>query len=132
MMDRRVILTAGGAAIGAAQTLILREVVDKQYGQVLPQLGNWGYPSVLAGIVGGGIATAVGISGKLPSDTSLALLAYGVPAIVGGVLSALYPVATAPAARAAPKLKLAGATTLKPTATKATATAVTAPSEIRA
>lgn len=108
---KKVILVGIGAGIGAAQTIILREYVDKQYGSVIPQIGNWGNPSVLAGVGIGGVATALGalgMVGKGPiksETTATSLVAYGISALVGGVLSALYPV-TAGAGLGAPALKL--------------------------
>jgi len=91
-----------GAAIGTAQTFVLREFADKIYGPIIPGIGAWGNPSVVAGIGAGGIATILGVLGLLgkgpitSEDTIGACLSYGVPALIGGIFSALYPV-TAPA-----------------------------------
>ena len=54
-MEGKVGVVVMGAAIGSAQTFILREFVDKQYGTIIPGIGNWGYPSVVAGVGVGGI-----------------------------------------------------------------------------
>jgi len=104
MVNKNVGIIVMGAAIGSAQTFILREFVDKQYGPIIPQLGVWGYPSVVAGIGIGGIVTLLGVAGAsgygpVRGDAITACLAYGIPALIGGVLSALYPVTSPPRAR---------------------------------
>lgn len=133
-MDRRVGVIVMGTAIGTAQTFLLREFVDKQYGPVLPQLGAWGYPSVLAGLGIGGITTLLGVAGlggygPLRGDATIVALAYGIPALVGGVLSALYPVTPPAAARArvTPGLALRLTPTVRPATKTITTEAATKP-----
>jgi len=138
-MQGKVGVVVMGAAIGSAQTFILREFVDKQYGTIIPGIGNWGYPSVVAGVGIGGIATLLGImgtmgKGPLYGDAATAALSYGVPALIGGIFSALYPVTPAAGARltapsSAPALKTVRVT---PTRTAPSAAPSTASSKILA
>lgn len=85
----------GGAAVGALQTPLLREYLDPKYPALIPQLGKFGTPSAVAGIVGGGIALAAALYAnakrKLSDVQISALETYGTVALVGGVLSGLYP-----------------------------------------
>ena len=91
-MDKRETgIVIAGSAVGTAQTWILREYIDDKWS--IEQLGNWGKPSVLLGIVGGGLATVVGaFVEKVRSEELKAfLVSYGVPALVGGILSGIFP-----------------------------------------
>lgn len=85
----------GGAAVGALQTPLLRHYLDPKYPALIPQLGKFGTPSAVAGIVGGGIALAVALYAnakrKLTDVQISALETYGTVALVGGVLSGFYP-----------------------------------------
>jgi len=135
-MEGKVGVIVMGAAVGSAQTFILREFVDKQYGTIIPGIGNWGYPSVVAGVGVGGIATLLGImgtmgKGPLYGDSAIAALSYGIPALIGGIFSALYPVAPAGRVRAAtPTLRLTPQTVR--VAPVRTTPSTTAPSKILA
>lgn len=92
------VLTAGAGA-GIAQTFVLREYVDKVYGKIpgLDALGGFGTYSAMAGIVGGGITTALGLvsvlTGKITRNETIqiGLIGYGIPALSGGILSGVFP-----------------------------------------
>ena len=93
-MQTETLMKVGALAIGAAQPFILRQYADKTYGSLVSQLGVWGTPSALAGIIGGGGATAAALLGmfmnvgvKDPLYQEI-LLAYGVPALAGSVAMA--------------------------------------------
>jgi len=93
-MQTETLMKVGALAIGAAQPFILRQYADKTYGSLVSQLGVWGTPSALAGIIGGGGATAaallgmfMGVGVKDPLYQEI-LLAYGVPALAGSVAMA--------------------------------------------
>ena len=84
----------GALAVGAVQPFVLRQYADKQFGSLIPQIGVWGTPSALAGIVLGGGATIAALVGKTmnkgvtnPFHQNL-LLAYGVPALAGTIAMA--------------------------------------------
>lgn len=98
-----------GGVVGTAQTIILREKVDPMYvndfitGKTstpppgMKQLKQWAAPSVLTGLIGGGIATGLGIEGmtrgrilKSEKASSFAL-GYGGSALLGGVLNGIFP-----------------------------------------
>lgn len=93
-----------GAGIGALQTPLLREFVDRAYPTTnIPSLGGFGTPSSLAGTVGGGLALATGIIGstkgkdgrqRLSQNVIVPAIDYGIVAIVGGIFSGLYPAVT--------------------------------------
>jgi len=90
----------GGAAVGALQTPLLREYLDPKYPALIPQLGKFGTPSAVAGIVGGGIALVAALYAnakrKLSDVQISALETYGTVALVGGVLSGIYPAVVIP------------------------------------
>ncbi|MDI6860219.1 MAG: hypothetical protein QMC85_06965 [Methanocellales archaeon] len=92
-----------GATIGTAQTPLLREYVDKKYpDKRITALKGFGTPSSLAGTVGGGLLTLAGLYGVTTgkgirtSTSQAAALGYGVPALVGGLLSGIFPAIPAP------------------------------------
>jgi len=94
MFDNEVLIDVGAAVVGASQTFVIREFVDKKsLTPILPQLGKYGTASCVAGIGAGGAATVVGLAsllyGKGIRDERIAraLVAYGVPALVCGALS---------------------------------------------
>ena len=105
-------LPAGvGAALGPAQTFLLREYVDtpmaneflnkkRKYPFVKP-LKGFGTPSALAGIVGGIIGLSLGYVGAKKGkiiktfNGQLALITYGASALTSGLLSGMYPTAAA-------------------------------------
>ena len=84
------------AAVGTAQTFILREYVDKNYAPLIPQLGQWGMASTVIGIGAGIVATVAGLAGMFYNvglrnpKHQLAALSYGVPAIVSGVAAGYF------------------------------------------
>jgi len=93
-MQNETLMKVGALAIGTAQPYILRNFADVKYGSVIPQLGVYGTPSALAGIIVGGGATAAALIGMFtgkgltdPLYQEIAL-AYGVPALTGSVVMA--------------------------------------------
>jgi hypothetical protein len=106
-------LPAGvGAALGPAQTFLLREYVDTPmandflngktttYPFVKP-LKGFGTPSALAGIVGGIIGLSLGYVGAKKGkiiktfNGQLAMITYGASALTSGLLSGIYPTSAA-------------------------------------
>lgn len=101
----------GGAAIGALQTPLLRQYLDPKYPALVPQLGKFGTPSAFGGIVTGGIALAAALYAnskrKLTDVKISALETYGTVALVGGVLSGLYPAVAVTTVGMAPQVQTA-------------------------
>ena len=100
MLEKKTIaVMTAGAGAGLAQTFILREYVDKEHGLIpgLEGLGGFGSYSAMAGIIGGGITTALGLvsvlTGKITKNETIqiGLLGYGIPALSGGILSGVFP-----------------------------------------
>jgi len=92
--EKEVLLEVGALAVGAVQPFVLRQYADTKFGTLIPQLGVYGTPSALAGIIGGGAATAAALVGMFmnkgltdPLYQKVAL-AYGVPALVGSITMA--------------------------------------------
>ena len=85
-----------GLAAGGLQGYGLREFVDTKYR--IEQLGDFGQPSVLAGLIGGGIALGLGLAGfrgkgPLRSDFATGIATtYGITALATGIYSLLFPV----------------------------------------
>jgi hypothetical protein len=101
--EQEVAIEVGALIVGAAQPFVLRQYVDTKFGAVIPQLGVYGTPSALAGIIAGGGATALALVGmftgkglKDPMHQKLAL-AYGVPALTGSLIMASLTQTTAAA-----------------------------------
>lgn len=102
-MDTKI-TGAIGAGVGALQTPVLRQFVDKAYPTTnLPFLKGFGTPSSLVGTVGGGLALAAGAIGttkgkdgrpRLSDNVVVPALDYGIVALVGGIFSGLYPAVT--------------------------------------
>ena len=102
-MDTKI-TGAIGAGVGALQTPLLRQFVDKAYPTTnLPFLKGFGTPSSLVGTVGGGIALAAGAIGttkgkdgrpRLSENIVVPAIDYGIVALVGGIFSGLYPAVT--------------------------------------
>lgn len=96
-MRKEDIITMGAcAAIGSAQTFVLREYVDRNRAPLIPQLGQWGTASCVIGIGAGLAATIAGIAGAVYGvglknpKLQLAAVSYGIPAIVSGVASGYF------------------------------------------
>jgi len=100
-----------GLAAGGLQGYLTREFVDTKYR--IDALGDFGQPSVLAGLIGGGTALGLGLAGfmgkgPLRSDFATGIATtYGITALATGIYSLLFPVkkeqAAAAAAAAKPK-----------------------------
>lgn len=139
----REILAIGlGAGIGTAQTYLLREYVDPTYGRIIPQIQGFGTISSLAGWSIGLITTILGVAGYMGKGplrgntvAQNGLIAYGIPALVGGIISGIYPATLlrAPArARAAARPTLRPVTTVRPTAANSLRTVATTVSSVKA
>ena len=102
-MDTKI-TGAIGAGVGALQTPVLRQFVDKAYPTTnVAFLKGFGSPSSLVGTVGGGLALAAGAIGttkgkdgrpRLSDNVVVPALDYGIVALVGGIFSGLYPAVT--------------------------------------
>lgn len=102
-MDTKI-TGAIGAGVGALQTPVLRQFVDKAYPTTnLPFLKGFGTPSSLIGTVGGGLALAAGAIGstkgkdgrpRLSENIVVPAIDYGIVALIGGIFSGLYPAVT--------------------------------------
>lgn len=104
-MDSKVTAAGAiGAGIGALQTPVLREFVDRKYPTTnIPSLKGFGYVSSLAGIIGGGTGLAIGAVGMSKGKDGRQRLAdnyiepaidYGITALLTGIFSGLYPAVT--------------------------------------
>ena len=104
-MDPKVTAAGAiGAGIGALQTPLLREYVDRKYPtKNIPGLKGFGYPGTLTGLITGGSVLAVGAVGMTKGKDGRQRLAdtyvepaidYGVVALVGSIMSGLYPAVT--------------------------------------
>ena len=96
-----------GLAAGGLQGYGLREFVDKKYR--IDALGDFGQPSVLAGLIGGGTALGLGLAGLMGKGplrgefaTGIATT-YGITALATGIYSLLFPVKKEQAAAARPR-----------------------------
>jgi len=102
-MDTKI-TGAIGAGVGALQTPVIRQFVDKAYPTTnVPFLKGFGTPSSLVGTVGGGIALAAGAIGttkgkdgrpRLSDNVVVPAIDYGIVALIGGIFSGLYPAVT--------------------------------------
>ena len=94
-----------GLAAGGLQGYLVREFVDTKYR--IDALGDFGQPSVLAGLIGGGTALGLGLAGfmgkgPLRSDFATGIATtYGITALATGIYSLLFPVKKEQAAAAA-------------------------------
>lgn len=91
--EQELMIEVGALAVGTAQPYVLRQYADTKFGAVIPQLGVYGTPSAIGGLVGGVVAAAaiVGMmTGKGLRDPmhQKVALAYGVPALVGSLIMA--------------------------------------------
>jgi len=97
-----------GLAAGGLQGYGLRTFVDTKYR--IDALGDFGQPSVLAGLIGGGIAFGLGLAGfrgkgPLRSDFATGIATtYGITALATGIYSLLFPVKREQAAAARPRV----------------------------
>ena len=117
------VLAAGaiGAGIGALQTPLFREFVDKKYPTwAWTSLNGFGKPSALIGMGAGAAALLIGGVGatkgkdgrpRLSDMPVAAAIDYGIVSLIGGIFSGLYPVI--PVALA-PSVQRASSFTYKP------------------
>lgn len=102
-MDTKI-TGAIGAGVGALQTPVIREFVDRAYPTTnVAFLKGFGTPSSLVGTVGGGLALAAGAIGstkgkdgrqRLSENVVVPAIDYGIVALIGGIFSGLYPAVT--------------------------------------
>ena len=96
-----------GLAAGGLQGYGLRTFVDTKYR--IDALGDFGQPSVLAGLAGGFTALGLGLAGfmgkgPLRSDFATGIATtYGITALATGIYSLLFPVKKEQAAAARPR-----------------------------
>lgn len=111
VMKNEMLAEIGGAAVGALQTPLLREYLDPKYPALIPQLGKFGTPSAVAGIATGGIALAAALYAnakrKLTDVQISALETYGTVALIGGILSGIYPAVAVTTVGMAPQVQTA-------------------------
>lgn len=105
-MYKEALMMAGFGAAGVAQALIVQKFVpDTNW---IPQLGSFGRPSALIGILTGAGAMALGIysmkTGMLTHDPRIqyGLMAYGGASLASGLVVGLAPMLGA-ASRAFPR-----------------------------
>lgn len=113
MISKKIIgITAGSVIVGASQTALLREYVDKPMAKsflssnpasgtpgpfLMKTLGNFGSPSAFIGLVSGGAAAAIGTYGAIrdkpirDNAVNLGLVSYGVTAASTGFYSGMFP-----------------------------------------
>ncbi len=93
--EKEVAMLAGGSAAGVVQTYLLQKFWDNSGANLVPQLGGFGKPSALIGIVAGAAAIAVGFvsmkTHRFLGDPRLQnlLVAYGGAALTTGILSGM-------------------------------------------
>ncbi len=95
--EKEVAMLAGGSAAGVVQTYLLQKFWDNSGSgaNLVPQLGGFGKPSALIGIVAGAAAIAVGFvsmkTHRFLGDPRLQnlLVAYGGAALTTGILSGM-------------------------------------------
>lgn len=103
-----------GATIGTSQTPLLRQYADKKKTNGAEELRHvkalkgFGTPSALGGIGAGLVAALLGISGaagKGPTsrnpEATAGLIGYGIPALISGIFSGVWPVLEVPEEAAA-------------------------------
>jgi len=85
--QKKTAIIAAGAAVGVAQALILKKVMDPTTPTLMSQLGTFGKPSALLGIAGGAGAIVLSLFILKDHPYANALTAYGGAALVSGILS---------------------------------------------
>jgi hypothetical protein len=94
--EKEVLILAGAGAAGVAQTYLVQRFVEPTQGNWVPQLGAFGRPAALLGIVGGVGAIAVAFLSMKRQITyvsdpriQFALLGYGGASLASGVVAGL-------------------------------------------
>jgi len=130
-VDKESLIMGAGASVGVIQTIVMKEYVDPQFGNI-PYIGGmlpapWGRWSTLGNIVIGGVFFGLSQFTRIIEDKSYAansfLKLYGITTLVGGIMNGIFP-GTAAARLSAPRaggIRLTGrpvaraASTLTPT-----------------
>ena len=106
--EKEVLMIAGAGVAGVAQTYLIQKFVEPTQGNWVPQLGGFGKPSAIIGIVTGAGAIAVAylaMTRKIgfvnDPRIQFALLGYGGSVLATGILSGMN--ATVASARAFPR-----------------------------
>lgn len=85
--QKKTAIIAAAAAVGVAQSLILKKFMDPTTPTLMAQLGTFGKPSALIGIAGGLGAILLSVFVLKDNPYTHALTAYGGAALVSGLLS---------------------------------------------
>jgi hypothetical protein len=92
--EKEVAILAGASAAGVVQTLLIQKYIEPTQGNWVPQIGAFGKPGALLGIVSGVVAIAVGYLAMKRQITyvadprlQFALLGYGGSALASGVVA---------------------------------------------
>jgi hypothetical protein len=92
---KQALMLAGGAGVGAAQTVILRKFMDNvdhttyPWGTKLDFLGGFANPSALFGVIGGAAGLIAGLFLVRDQRIQNVLVGYSGAALTGGILSGL-------------------------------------------
>jgi hypothetical protein len=90
---QKALLIATGAAVGVAQTVLLKKFADGSAQAWMPSLPSWvgsfAKPSAFAGIIGGVAGVLVGLYFPLDPKLKNVAVAYGGGALASGLLSGL-------------------------------------------
>lgn len=96
-IERNVITFGAGASVGVAQTILMKEYVDPNFGPI-PWIGGmipypWGNWSTLGNILIGGVVFGVSQFTNVVKNSDLKnfLATYGLTTIVGGVMNGVFP-----------------------------------------
>jgi hypothetical protein len=87
---KTALLMAGGAAAGAAQTILIKKYLDASppaFFSTFSFLGSFGKPSALIGILGGTAGLVAGLFLIRDQKIQNALVGYGGSALATGILS---------------------------------------------
>jgi hypothetical protein len=94
--EKEVAILVGAGAAGVAQTFLVQKFIEPTQGTWIPQIGAFGKPAALLGIVGGVTAIAISyLSMKrqiaVVSDPRIqfALLGYGGAAVASGIVAGI-------------------------------------------
>jgi len=94
-MRTDILAVAVGAGVGTAQTFLLYEFYNPT---IIPGIGGFGRLSSMLGWTLGTATLMIGLVGAIGKgplsryDTmNMGLVSYGLPSLIGGILTGLYP-----------------------------------------